>query len=313
MAGRLPPHIRQRLRLPLIAAPMFRVSGPALVSAACEAGIIGAFPTLNARSTDELEDWIRGFARDAASARHALAPWCANVVMRDPRAEEHLACLRRHPPEMAIASVGAPRPMIDALQDKGTFVLADVATLRHAQRAITDGVDGLVLLSAGAGGNSGWLSPCACVRTGRAGGDGPIVLAGGVSDGVALRAMEVLGCDLGYCGTRMIATAESLASEAYRAMLVSASMDDVVLTRAFTGLDTNMLRPSIEAAGIDLADIPASLTAEQAKRAYANDHGARRWTDLWSAGHAVSGVRRLGTVRELVDELSREYFGIAGG
>lgn len=305
-ASRLPDAIRDRLRLPLIAAPMFQVSGPDLVLAACRAGIIGAFPTINARSIDELDTWLTLFS-DAARENEAMAPWCANVVMRDPRSSEHLASLARRPPELAIASVGSPKPMVEALRGAGTLIFADVATLRHAERAIADGVDGLVLLSAGAGGNSGWLNPFAFVRAVRAFWTGPLVLAGGLIDGVALRAMEGLGCDLGYAGTRFIAARESLAGDAYRAMLAGSSMDDILLTRAFTGLDTNMLKPSIEAAGLDPTALAGPVNEEDARTIYGAGNGPRRWKDIWSAGHTVSGVQAIQTVREIVDELLEEY------
>ena len=305
--SRLPDSITKRLRLPLIAAPMFRVSGPELVSAACKAGIIGCFPTINARSTDELESWLLRFSKDAAASGHSLAPWSANVVMRDPRAGEHLECLQRFPPEIAIASVGSPRAMVDALAGKGTLVFADVATLKHARRAIEDKADGLVLLSAGAGGNTGHLNPFAFVRAVRTIWDGPLILAGGLIDGVSLKAMQLLGCDLGYSGTRMIAATESMASDEYRAMLSASTMDDIMLTRAFTGLDTNMLSPSIRAAGIDPADLSAVPTQEQAKQIYSGTHAPKRWKDIWSAGHTISGIGSTQTVKEIVEEIFGEY------
>lgn len=304
----LPEVITRRLRLPLIAAPMFRVSGPDLVIASCRAGIIGSFPTLNAGSTAELEAWLARFADEAERSDGQLAPWSANVVMRDPRSAEHLEVLRRTPPEIAIASVGSPAKMVEALAEKGTMVLADVATLRHAERAIQDGAAGLVLLTAGAGGNTGYLNPFAFVRAVRAFWQGPIILAGGLIDGVSLKAMRMLGCDLGYSGTRMIAAKESMASSGYREMLRSSSMDDVLLTRAFTGLDTNMLAPSIKAAGLDIGNLPATPSAEQARLAYSNsEDGPKRWKDIWSAGHSVSGVREAQSVADIVDDLLREY------
>lgn len=306
-AARLPEHIRKRLRLPLIAAPMFRVSGPDLVTAACRAGIIGAFPTINCRSTEELESWLVRFQHEDQKSRGAMAPWCANVVMRDPRSAEHLACLQRFPPELAISSVGSPRAMVEALRDRGTLVFADVASLRHAERAIADGVDGLVLLSAGSGGNTGWLNPFAFVRAVRSFWDGPLVLAGGAIDGVSLKAMQTLGCDLGYAGTRMIAATESLADNGYRAMLAASTMDDVLLTKAFTGLETNMLRPSIEACGLDPENLGAALDADRAPDVYNSEAAPRRWKDIWSAGHTVSGVKYPQSVAEVVKELIAEF------
>ena len=304
----MPVSITSRLRLPLIAAPMFRVSGPQLVNAACAAGIIGCFPTINATSMLQLETWLEDFSTRHEQSGGRLASWGANVVMRDPRAANDIEALRRHPPEIAIASVGSPRAMVETLSGLGTLVLADVATLHHARRPIEHGADGLILLSAGAGGNTGSLNPFAFVRAVRAFWSGPLVIAGGLIDGVALRAMRVLGCDLGYTGTRMIAAKESLADQRYQAMVAGSTMDDIVLTRAFTGLDTNMLGPSIREAGLDLARLPPTLTAEQPRLVYSDTApGPRQWKDILSAGHSVSGVGEPRSVAKIVDPIAREY------
>lgn len=304
----MPVSITSRLRVPLIAAPMFRVSGPDLVNAACAAGIIGCFPTINAPSTEHLETWLEEFSDRHEQSGGLLAPWGANVVMRDPRAAEDIEALRRCPPEIAIASVGSPRALVEALRGLGTMVLSDVATLHQARRAIEDGADGLILLSTGAGGNTGSLNPFAFVRAVRAFWSGPLVLAGGLIDGVALKAMRTLGCDLGYAGTRMIAATESLADQRYQAMVAASTMDDIVLTRAFTGLDTNMLSPSIREAGLDLSSLPPAPTPEQARLVYSDAAlGPRRWKDILSAGHSVSGVGEPCSVAEIVDQIAREY------
>lgn len=294
---------RWRLKLPVIAAPMYLVSGFDLVLATCSAGVVGAFPAINVGDGDALRDFL---ARLRASLDSSAAPFCPNLVMRDPRTVDHLRALADDPPELVITSVGSPAPAIDALRDHGTFIFADIASLRHAERAIRDGVDGLVLLTAGAGGNTGWLNPFAFVREVRAMFDGPIVIAGGMIDGAAIRAARVLGCDLAYVGTRFIAASESLASDAYRDMLVRSTMDDVLTTRAFTGLDANMLRPSLIAAGIDPQELDRMvMQPEEARKAYAG--GARRWRDIWSAGHSVSGVTRITSARDIVDQLETEY------
>jgi nitronate monooxygenase len=195
------------------------------------------------------------------------------------------------------------------LHDIGALVFADVASLRHAERAVDAGADGLVLLTAGAGGQTGWLNPFAFVRAVRAFFAGPIVLAGGISDGHALRAAEVLGCDLAYMGTRFIATTESMADPRYKAMLVESTADDIVLTTAFTGLQTNMLRPSIAAAGLDPDDLPARGAIEIGKDidVAARDSRPQRWRDIWSAGHATSGVTDISTVATLVARTTTEY------
>ena len=304
----VPEAIAARLRLPLIAAPMLRVSGPDLVVAACRAGVIGAFPTKNARSVEQLDAWLADIRARLADLDGAAAPFCPNLIMRDGRLKEDLACVARHGAEVAITSVGSPAPAVGALHDAGCRVLADVATLRHAEQAIAAGADGLILLTAGAGGQTGWLNPFAFVRAVRAMFDGIVVLAGGVSDGRSLAAARVLGCDLAYMGTRFIATRESMASDAYREMLVGSSMDDVLLTASFTGLPANMLAPSIVAAGLDPKRLDESMNEARAREEFGPAAaGPRRWTDIWSAGHSVSGVRRTQTVRELVDETFEEF------
>jgi nitronate monooxygenase len=189
-------------------------------------------------------------------------------------------------------------------------VFCDVATLHHVERALAAGVDGLILLTAGAGGQTGWLNPLAFVRAAREMFDGPIVLAGGISDGHMLWAAQVMGCDLAYMGTKFIATHESMAAPAYKAMLVESDMDDVMLTQAFTGLDTNMLKPSMIAAGLDPATLPPRVSIEEAARNFSSRgemSGPRRYRDIWSAGHSVSGVRNIQSAAELIDQTLEEY------
>lgn len=305
----LPDRIAKRLRLPLIAAPMLRVSGPDLVIAACRNGVIGAFPTANARSVDELDRWLLLMRNGVADMNGAAAPPCPNLIIRHPDVQGHLACLLKHNVELVITSVGSPAPVIGPLHDAGALVFADVATLRHAEKAIEAGADGLILLTAGAGGQTGWLNPFAFVRAVRKMFAGPIILAGGISDGYALKAACVLGCDLAYMGTRFIATRESMASTGYRQMLVDSSMDDVLLTSNFTGLPTSMLTPSIVAAGLDPKKLDESMTAERSREQFSGraSGNPRRWTDIWSAGHSVSGVTGLQTVQELVDQTAAEF------
>jgi len=300
--------IKRRLRLPLIAAPMFRVSGPEMVAAACRSGVIGAFPTANCRDVAELDQWLSRIEHSLGGAEIPTAPCCPNLIIRQSRLKEDLACLMRHKVEMVITSVGSPESVVAPLHDIGCLVLADIASLRHAEKALGAGADGLVLLTAGAGGQTGWANGFAFVRAVRARFDGPIILAGGVSDGHALWAAEVLGCDLAYMGTKFIATRESMASEPYKEMLVKSGLDDVMLTRAFTGLDTNMLRPSIIGAGLDPANLPQDIAAEQAQELYGGGAaGPRRWKDIWSAGHSVSGVDRIRSVAELIERTRAEY------
>jgi nitronate monooxygenase len=315
ITSRFPEHIAKRLRLPLIAAPMLSVSGPDLVIAACRSGVIGAFPVANARTVEGVQAWLQHIetalhAANEAQPEQPPAPFCPNLIIKRAELKDELACLLRHRIEMVITSVGSPAEVIGPLHDIGCLVFADVATLRHAEKAIAAGVDGLVLLTAGAGGQTGWMNPLAFVRAVRQMYDGPIVLAGGITDGYALWTAQVLGCDLAYMGTKFIAAEESLAAPEYKQMLVDSSMDDVLLTQAFTGLDTNMLRPSIVAAGLDPASLPARVSAEEAAKNFSHEAlrpGPRRYKDIWSAGHSVSGVTRILGVADLVEQTWREY------
>jgi nitronate monooxygenase len=306
---------RDRLSLPLIAAPMFLVSGVELVVAACRNGVIGSFPTVNCRSPEQLDGWLDEIAvrlREHETQTGAeSAPLCPNLIVHrsNARLKQDLDVLLRHRPEIVITSVGSPAPVLKPLHDAGALVLADVASIRHAERAAEAGADGLVLLTAGAGGQTGWLNPFAFVRAVRAFFDGIIVLAGGISDGCALHAAEVLGCDLAYMGTKFIATRESMADDRYKRMLVESSADDILLTTAFTGLQTSMLKPSIVAAGLDPGDLPARGAIDIGKDI---DVGARedrptRWRDIWSGGHSTSGITEVLAVDDLVARTASEY------
>jgi nitronate monooxygenase len=300
---------RSRLRLPLISAPMFLVSGVELVTAACASGVIGAFPTVNCRSPEELDAWLTEI--ETRLREVSAAPLCPNLIVHrsNARLAEDLKVVLKHGCELVITSVGSPAPVVKPLHDAGALVLCDVATIRHAERAVESGTDGLVLLTAGAGGQTGWLNPFAFVRAVRQFFAGPIVLAGGITDGHALRAAQVLGCDLAYMGTKFIATRESMADERYKQMLVESSADDILLTTAFTGLQTNMLKPSIIAAGLDPDDLPARGAIDIGKDIdiAAREARPKRWRDIWSAGHAISGVIDIPPVAELVARTMAEY------
>src|SRR3984885_15412741 len=266
----------ERLSLPLIAAPMFLVSGVDLVVAACRRGVIGSFPTANCRNAEQLDSWLleidARLRRRADEAGVACAPSCPNLIVHrsNARLADDLRIVLKHAPELVITSVGSPGAVIAPLHDAGALVFADVASVRHAERAVDAGADGLVLLTAGAGGQTGWLNPFAFTRAVRRFFSGPIVLAGGISDGRALRAARTLGCDLAYMGTR------------FKATLVASSADDIVLTRAFTGLQTNMLRPSIVAAGLDPDSLPERGAIEISKDIDigARESGPARWRDM---------------------------------
>ena len=306
----------ERLILPLIAAPMFLVSGVDLVVAVCGHGVIGSFPTANCRNAEQLDSWLLEMSvrlrRRADETGVACAPVCPNLIVHrsNARLAEDLKIVLKYAPELVITSVGSPgAAVLRPLHDAGALVFADVASIRHAERAIEAGADGLVLLSAGAGGQTGWLNPLAFTRAVRRFFSGPIVLAGGVSDGRALRAARTLGCDLAYMGTQFIATHESMADQRYKDMLVASSADDILLTRAFTGLQTNMLRPSIVAAGLDPNSLPERGAIDISKDidVGACERGPTRWRDIWSAGHSTSGVLNVLSVADLIRQTLAEY------
>ncbi len=300
----LPSDIADKLRLPLISAPMFLVSGPDLVIGACRAGVIGSFPTANCRTLDELDVWLGRIAAETEGS----APFAPNLIVHksNARLQEDAALVAKHKAPLVIASVGSPEPIMETIHEYGGLVFADIASMRHVEKAVATGVDGLILLTAGAGGQTGWANPFAFVRAVREIYEGPVVLAGGLSDGVALRAAMTLGCDLAYMGTRFIATRESMAVQEYKGMLVNSSLDDIILTSAFTGLPASKLRPSIVAAGLD----PDALSARgmiNVSEDINPDKRPKRWKDTWSAGHSVSGVKDVPPVSELVDRLVAEY------
>ena len=295
---------------------MFLVSGPALVTAACRSGVAGSFPTANCRTVGELDGWLAAMADDLKRAAdetgRAPAPFCPNLIVHrsNPRLADDLAAVLRAGVELVITSVGSPEPVMKLLKDAGCLVFADVASVRHAEKAIAAGVDGLVLLTAGAGGQTGWANPFAFVRAVRSFWDGIVVMAGGMADGHAIAAAETLGCDLAYMGTKFIATRESLAKDEYKQMLVRSRLDDVLLTRAFTGLETNMLRSSIAAAGLDPNNLPVRGAIDIAKDINAAERDkpdTKHWKDIWSAGHSVSGVVDVPSVAELIARTETEY------
>jgi nitronate monooxygenase len=276
---------------------MTDVSGPELVIAACRNGVIGSFPTHNARSVEELDDWLKKISTSIVESD--AAPFAANLVVH--RTNERLRAdvdhLIRYGTQLVITSVGSPIPVLNPLHDAGCLVFADVASLHHVERAIEAGVDGLVLLTAGAGGQTGWANPLSFVRAVRARFDGPIVLAGGVSDGAALWASQVLGADLAYMGTKFIATRESLAEDRFQAALVDATLDDVTLSTALSGLPANFLSEWLAAESKDVAPAGDGF----AQRRLLN----RR--NVWSAGHSVSGVTEITSVAELIRRTHQEY------
>lgn len=298
----LPESLRRRLRLPLIAAPMTAVSTLELVREACRSGVIGSFPTFNAKGPGALDAWLAELRELAATP--GAAPCAPNLVVHrtNNKLEDEVAALVRNRVELVITSVGSPEGVVPALHDAGALVLADVASFRHAERALAAGVDGLVLLSAGAGGQTGWANPLAFVSAvrGPLGYDGPLVAAGGIADGAALWAAEVAGHDLAYMGTRFIATTESGGSADYKAALVRAGLDDITLTSAVTGIPASIVTESLAGFEGDVGiAAPGGFERERLH--------TRRSAELWSAGHSVCGVDAVIGVAQLVESTEAEY------
>lgn len=302
--------LRGRLTLPLICAPMFLVSGPDLVIGACRNGVIGSFPAPNARPLDVLDAWmarISGELTEAggADASARIAPWSINLVVHSSydRLPAELELVARHRPPIVITALGSPARVVEVVRAYGGLVFADVGSIPMARKAAHAGVDGLVLVSTGAGGHTGSVSPFVFVQAVRQFFDGILVLAGGLCSGAAIRAAEVAGADLADIGTLFIAARESLASDDYRQMVVDAAVDDLVLTRAFTGASAYYLRRSIERCGLD----PDNLSGKTSMDWRQSEQQLKAWKDIWSAGQSVAAVTRVEGVGEIIARLRTEY------
>lgn len=304
--------IKSRLTIPAFSAPMFLVSGPGLVIAACKAGVIGSFPTMNARPVSALEEWFERITKELAEAEKnnpgTTAPWAANIICHSTskRFDKDFALLQQYKPEIVITALGSPRRVVEKVHDYGGLVFADVNSVAYAKKAVDAGADGLVLVSAGAGGHTGFITGFSFVPAIRSFFDGPVILGGGIVDGAGVRAAEVLGADFGYLGTRFIATGESLAPESYREMLVEATEEDIMLTAHFTGVPANYLKASIIKAGMD----PAKLKPRKDKSFESRHDGPEKnkaWKDIWSAGQGVRAVDKVQPVATLIAQLKVEY------
>ncbi|MBS0345901.1 MAG: nitronate monooxygenase [Proteobacteria bacterium] len=310
----IPEAFAGRLTLPLIGSPMFLASGPQLVLAQCKAGVIGTFPTLNARPAEALDEWLTRIRLDLADwdATHPerpSAPFGVNLILHrsNPRQQEDLARVVAHRVPLVITSVGRPDAVVQAVHGYGGQVFHDVISVVHARKAIACGVDGLILVCAGAGGHAGDRSPFALLAEVREFWDGPIALAGALSDGRALRAAEIMGADFGYMGTRFIATRECAAEAGHKALVVRDSGDDIVYTPVFSGIRANYLKASVRAAGIDPDQLEGVQTGGKDDLFAAIGSQPKAWKDVWSAGQGIGTIHDIPSVAELVARMRQEY------
>ncbi len=299
------------LRLPVFAAPMFLISGPDLVLAACRAGIIGAFPTPNARPIEVLDVWMKTITEGLARARDempgvCLGPWCANLVTHssNTRLPQDLALIARYKPPVVVTALGSPKPAIEVVQAYGGLVFADVISVGLAKKALAAGADGLACVSAGAGGHTGFLSPFAFIGAIREFFDGPIVVGGGIGDGWGIAGAIAAGADCVYMGTRFIPTEESMAPMAYKQMIVDSNIDDLVVSAGISGTPASWLKPSLRANGLDPDNMPAAPV-----RRYDSSQSfeTKKWKEVWAAGQGLGTVRAIEPVARVVDRLCSEY------
>ncbi|ACI53464.1 nitronate monooxygenase [Rhizobium acidisoli] len=308
----LPPILSDKLRLPVIGSPLFIISHPRLTLAQCKAGVIGAFPALNARPESQLDEWLAEITEelaghDAAHPDRPAAPFAVNQIvhMSNKRLEHDLSLCVKYKVPIVISSLGAVPEVNAAVHSYGGIVLHDIINNRHAHSAIRKGADGLIAVAAGAGGHAGTLSPFALIQEIREWFDGPLLLAGAISTGGAILAAEAMGADMAYIGSPFIATEEARATEAYKQAIVEGAAGDIVYSNYFTGVHGNYLKPSIVAAGMDPDNLPAAdvskMDFEQAVG------GAKAWKDIWGSGQGISAIKAVEPVAKLVDRLEAEY------
>ena len=305
------PSVLTGLRLPVIAAPMFIVSGPELVIESCKAGVVGSFPALNAREPETLDGWLTTIESALAAQRAAkpgafVAPFAVNLIVNpaNKRLDADIDTVARHRVPIVITSLSAPHKVVEAVHGYGGIVVHDVVRARHAEKALEAGVDGLILVCAGAGGHAGTTNPIALTQEVRRFFMGPLALSGAITSGDGILAAQAMGCDLAYVGTRFIATQESRAKAAYKQMILESKSTDIVYTPLFSGVHGSYLGGSIRNAGLDPANLPVP---EAPGRYKSRDERSKVWTDIWGAGQGVGNIDDVPPVAELVDRLEREY------
>ncbi|WP_439614927.1 NAD(P)H-dependent flavin oxidoreductase [Shinella sp.] len=308
----LPAILKDKLRLPVVGAPLFIVSHPALTLAQCKAGVIGAFPALNARPESQLDEWLAEIteglaAHDAKNPDRPAAPFAVNQIVHrsNTRLEHDLMMCVKYKVPVVISSLGAVPEVNAAIHSYGGIVLHDVINNRHANSAIRKGADGLIAVAAGAGGHAGPLSPFALIQEIREWFDGPLLLSGAIATGGAILAAQAMGADMAYIGSPFIATTEARASDAYKQTIVDSAAADIVYSNYFTGIHGNYLKPSILAAGLDPDHLheadPSKMDFEKATT------GAKAWKDIWGCGQGIGAIKAVTPVEDLVARLEREY------
>ncbi|EHK83755.1 NAD(P)H-dependent flavin oxidoreductase [Rhodococcus pyridinivorans] len=309
----LPPILSGPLSLPLVASPMFIVSGPELVSAQCQAGVVGSFPALNARPQSMLVDWLQQITESNAdyAARHPeeyVAPFAVNQIVHrsNERLEQDLEVIVEHRVPIVITSLGAREEVNEAVHSYGGIVLHDVISNEFAHKAIDKGADGIVAVAAGAGGHAGTQSPFALLQEIRRWFDGPLLLSGSIAHGRSILAAQAAGADLAYAGTAFLATEEARSADDYKNMIVDSTAKDIVYSNLFTGVHGNYLRGSIVAAGLDPDDLPESDPSAMNFGSGGNT-GAKAWRDIWGAGQGLGAIESVVPARELVQRLRDEY------
>jgi nitronate monooxygenase len=308
----LPP-VLQNLRIPVVGAPLFIVSGPELVIAQCKAGVVGSFPALNARPGPVLETWLQRIeeelaAHDASNPQHKAAPFAVNQIVHksNDRLEHDVEMCVKYKAPVVITSLGAQTWLNDAIHSYGGVVLHDIINVAHAKKALEKGADGLIAVCAGAGGHAGMLSPFALIQEIREFFDGPLLLSGAIANGRAVLAAEAMGADLAYIGSGFIATQEANADPGYKQMIVDSRADDIVYSNLFTGVHGNYLKPSIIRAGMDPSALPESDPSKMNFGSGGNTE-KKAWKDIWGCGQGIGAVKEAPSVATFVDRLEREY------
>ena len=309
----LPKILQDNLAIPVIGAPLFLVSGPELVIAQCKAGVVGSFPALNARPQHVLEEWLIRIKEELAQAKAdnpnlPIAPFAVNQICHgsNDRLLGDMELCVKHEAPIIITSLRPPEEIVTAAHSYGGLVYHDVISVRHAKKAAEQGVDGLILVCAGAGGHAGTLSPFALVREVREFFDGTIILSGSISSGSAVASGLALGADLGYIGTRFIATEEANADQGYKDMLIESVADDIIYSSLFTGVHGNYLKGSVENAGLDPKNLPEADKSSMNFGSGGNTD-AKAWKDIWGSGQGIGSIKDSPSVQTLVNQLTSEY------